>query len=259
MVPLGRVWFTSSVVSVFCVLLAYIATVKYEGFWAFFLTGIAISAAFLTRMHLFLVGIWPAWYLLHKYWKLPPKKFISFIVAGLLPLVITGAFVFYYNYARFGNIFDLGYAYHNMSELFRADYVKYGGFNVHYIPINIYYQYIAYPFLAKDTLNFFMGGSLFLLSPVFFAIFWAFKDKNKRISNFVLLVTIFLTNVPILLLMGTGWIQFGPRYTLDFIVPLLILTALGLKYWDNRIIFLLTLLSIFQYIFGLILLMKFLV
>jgi hypothetical protein len=256
MVPLGRVWFTSSVVSIFCILLAYIATVKYDGYWAFLLTGIAISAAFTTRMHLFLVGIWPAWYLLSKNWKLPKQKLMKLIFVGLLPLFISGLLIFYYNFTRFGNIFDLGYAYHNMGEIFRADYMKYGGFNLHYVPINLYYQYIAYPFLMKDMSNFFMGGSLFLLSPVFFAVFSAFKDNDKKISNFVLVVTIFLTNIPILLLMGTGFVQFGPRYTLDFIIPLLILTAIGMKYWNNRILFLLTLISIFQYTVGLFLLMK---
>jgi len=143
-----------------------------------------------------------------------------------------------------------------MSEIFRTDYAKYGGFNVHYIPINIYYQYIAYPFLEKDMSDFFMGGSLFLLSPVFFACFWAFKDKDKKISNLILLTTIFFTNIPILLLMGTGYVQFGPRYTLDFIVPIMVLTAIGVKYWNNRIIFLLTLISIFHYFVGLFLLMK---
>jgi hypothetical protein len=256
MVPLGMVWFTSSVVSIFCILLAYIAAVKYDGFLAFLLTGIAISAAFTTRMHLFLVGIWPAWYLLSKNWNLPKKNLLKLIFVGLFPLIISGLFIFYYNYARFGNIFDLGYAYHNMGELFRADYIKYGGFNLHYVPINLYYQYIAYPFLMKDMSNFFMGGSLFLLSPVFFAVFWAFKDKDRKISNILLLATIILTNIPILLLMGTGFVQFGPRYTLDFIVPLLILTAIGIKYWNNRILFLLTLISIFQYTVGLLLLMK---
>ena len=256
MVPLGRVWFTSSVVSIFCILLAYIATVKYDGYWAFLLTGIAISAAFTTRMHLFLVGIWPAWYLLSRNWNLPKQKLLKLIFVGLLPLIISGLLIFYYNYARFGNIFDLGYAYHNMGEIFRADYMKYGGFNLHYVPINLYYQYIAYPFLMKDMSNFFMGGSLFLLSPVFFAVFSAFKDNDKKISNFVLVVTIFLTNIPILLLMGTGFVQFGPRYTLDFIIPLLILTAIGMKYWNNRILFLSTLISIFQYTVGLFLLMK---
>jgi len=256
MVPLGRVWFTSSVVSIFCILLAYIATVKYDGYWAFLLTGLAISAAFITRTHLFLVGIWPAWYLLSKNWHLQPKKFLSLITIGLLPLFITGLLVFYYNYARFGNIFDLGYAYHNMGEIFRADYMKYGGFNLHYVPTNLYYQYIVYPFIMKDMSDFFMGGSLFLLSPVFFAIFWAFKEKEKNISNLMLLLTILLTNIPILLLMGTGFVQFGPRYTLDFIVPLLILTAIGIKNWNNLTVFVLTLISIFQYFGGVIILME---
>ncbi len=255
-VPLGRVWFTSQVVSVFCVLLAYIASIKYQGSKAFLLTGIAISAAFATRMHLFLVGIWPGWYLLSKNWHLRPKKLLSFITIGLLPLFITGLLIFYYNYARFGNIFDLGYAYHNMGELFREDYLKYGGFNLHYIPTNIYYQYLEYPFLLKNRENLFMGGSLFLLSPLFFGAFWAFKDKGKKISNLFLFLTIFFTNIPILLLMGTGWVQFGPRYTLDFIVPLLILTAIGIKDWSNRTVFLLTLISIFHYLVGLYLLSR---
>lgn len=254
MIPLGRVWFTSHIVSIFCILLAYIASIKYDGSKAFIFTGIAVSAAFATRMHLFLIGIWPAWYLLSRNWHKPPKKLITLIFWGLLPLIITGLLIFYYNYARFGNIFDLGYAYHNMGDLFRDDYLQYGGFNLHYIPINIYYQYITYPFLLKNQENIFMGGSLFLLSPLFFGAFWAFKDKGKKISNLFLLLTIFITNIPILLLMGTGWVQFGPRYTLDFIVPLLILTAIGIKDWSYRTVFLLTLISVIHYLVGLYLL-----
>lgn len=256
MIPLGRVWFTSHVVSIFCILLAYISCIKYDGIKAFIFTGLAISAAFATRMHLFLVGIWPAWYLLSNNWYKPPKKLISLINWGLLPLIVTGLLIFYYNYDRFGNIFDLGYAYHNMGELFREDYLKYGGFNLHYVPTNIYYQYLTYPFLLKNQENIFMGGSLFLLSPLFFGALWAFKDKAKKISNLFLFLTIFLTNIPILLLMGTGWVQFGPRYTLDFIVPLLILTAIGIKDWSNRTVFLLTLISVIHYLVGLYLLSR---
>ena len=253
-VPLGKVWFTSHVISVFCVLLLYISSVKYEGVKAFIFTGIAISAAFATRMHLLLLGIWPAWYLLLKNWHKSPKKIMSLIILGLVPPLVTGLLIFYYNYVRFGNIFDLGYAYHNMSYFFREDYIKYGGFNLHYIPTNIYYQYMAYPFLLKNKENIFMGGSLFLLSPLFFGIFWAFKDKGKKASNLFLLLTIFLTNIPILLLMGTGWVQFGPRYTLDFIIPLLILTAIGIKHWKNITVFMLTIISIFHFLVGMYLL-----
>jgi hypothetical protein len=50
--------------------------------------------------------------------------------------------------------------------------------------------------------------------------------------------------------MGTGWVQFGPRYTLDFMVPLLMLTALGIKSWPRCVIGLVVLISIVHYVLG---------
>ena len=50
--------------------------------------------------------------------------------------------------------------------------------------------------------------------------------------------------------MGTGWVQFGPRYTLDFTIPLLLLTAVGLRRWPINVITLLLLISILHYILG---------
>jgi len=74
-----------------------------------------------------------------------------------------------------------------------------------------------------------MGGSLFLLSPLFLGSFAALYKPSQKVSVITLLASILITNIPILLLMGTGWVQFGPRYTLDFTVPLLLLTALGIE------------------------------
>ena len=135
-----------------------------------------------------------------------------------------------------------------MNDFFRGDYERYGFFNVHFIPINLYYQYIAYPFpLRADTL---MGGSLFLLSPLFFGVFSAFKKPHSKLLVYALLASILVTNVPIILLMGTGFIQFGPRYTIDFTVPLLLLTALGIEHWKPIVSFLLALISAVQYFIG---------
>jgi hypothetical protein len=50
--------------------------------------------------------------------------------------------------------------------------------------------------------------------------------------------------------MGTGWVQYGPRYTLDFTIPLLMLTASGVQNVPKRLIAWLTALSILQYIPG---------
>lgn len=50
--------------------------------------------------------------------------------------------------------------------------------------------------------------------------------------------------------MGTGWVQFGPRYTLDFTVPLLLLTAIGIEDWNPKIILMLAFISGIHYSIG---------
>jgi hypothetical protein len=73
---------------------------------------------------------------------------------------------------------------------------------------------------------------------------------RPRWSIWALISTIILVNIPILLVMGTGWPEFGPRYTLDFTVPLLLLTAIGVRRWPTWLLALLTAISIVSYIIG---------
>jgi hypothetical protein len=132
--------------------------------------------------------------------------------------------------------------------MFVEDYRNYGAFHIHYLPINFFYQYIYYPLPYRPGT--FMGGSLFLLSPVFFYLFEGLRRRYRSFDTWVLLVSVLATSIPILLLMGTGWVQFGPRYTLDFMVPLLLLTALGVQFASRRILAVLVILSIVQYLVG---------
>ncbi len=250
--PFGRVWALGQLVGFACLALAYLAALRFTGWPAFLLTGLAVAAAAATRNNLVFAGLWPAYYLLRKHWTYSWGVRLRLTLIGILPLAAVVAALFAYNSLRFGSIFDVGLAYHQMSSTFKDDFQRYGAFNLHYLPINFFYQYIAYP-LPPDK-NTAMGGSLFLLSPVFFGVFASFKTKYLHWSSLVLLVSILLVNIPILLLMGTGWIQFGPRYTLDFTIPLLLLTALGIRHWSTRILTLLIAISVVQYLFGTLLL-----
>lgn len=246
--PLGRVWATGQLIGFTCTILAYWAAFSLRGGKAWFFTGLALACAMLTRSQMVFTGIFPAVYLLcqEKPWNW--GRVIRNLALAALPLVLALAFYLGYNQIRFGSPFDVGINYHNMAEFFRDNFEKYGYFNLHYIPINIYYQYIFYPFpLRAET---FMGGSLFLLSPVFFGAFAAFRKPRQSWSVWVLLVSILITNIPIILLMGTGYITFGPRYTLDFTVPLLLLTALGIEKWKPSTLSLLALVSVVQYFIG---------
>lgn len=250
--PYGRVWGTGQLVGFGCLIVAYVAAIDWRGWRAFLAAGIAVGCAMLTRNHLALTGLWPALWLLVRSWQQRDDRrwprLIGNALAGLLPVIVALAIYGGYNWLRFGSVGDNGVDYHRMSPLFRADYDRYGLFNAHYIPTNLRYQYLVWPFPLREGKD--MGGSLFLLTPLFVAAFVALVRGRPRWSIWMMALTIALTAIPILLLMGTGWRQFGPRYTLDFTVPLLLLTAIGMRDWPIWIVRLCVLLSVAQYIVG---------
>jgi hypothetical protein len=248
MAPYGRVWATGLQVGVMCVLLCYLAAVGLRGPGAFLLTGLAAACALLTRNHLLFTVLWPGIYLMYRHRRYGWAQVAALSLLGALPILLALGLYGGYNWLRFGNVLDNGYAYHRMDQIFAPDFIQYGLFNLHYLPTNVYYQYVFYPLPLRYESSY--GGSLFLLSPVFFAVFWALVVGTPRWSAWLLLGTIVLVNVPILLLMGTGWIQFGPRYSLDFMVPLIMLTGMGVRRWPLAITTTLTAVSVVQYAVG---------
>jgi hypothetical protein len=250
----GKVWFTAQLLGFLFVGLAYLAAIELKGIWSFFVTGILIACATFTRNHLLFTGIWPAYYLLASNWRDRPRLYL-YIVAGLFPLLVMGALFLDYNFLRFHNPLELGLRYHFMDPMFVADYHKYGAFNLHYLPTNFYYQYIYYPFpFSPETL---MGGSLFLLSPAFLYAFVGLIGGHRNPNIWLWTLSVVATSIPILLLMGTGWKQFGPRYTLDFTIPLLLLTASGAQTRSKLLLDCLIAISVLQYVLGFFLYARF--
>ncbi len=245
--PLGRVWFTAQILGYLFIAAAYLAAVSLEGRRAFVIAGLGIAAAAMTRNHLIFLGLWPAWYLIHATRQRGARWLTGSVACGLAPIVAAVSLLALYNFARFGSFTEMGLDLHQMADAFTSDYALYGAFHPHYLPLNLYYQYLFYPFpLSVESA---MGGSLFLLTPLFFGALFAFR-KDVTLSKLMLAGSILLTATPVLLLMGTGWVQFGPRYTLDFTVPLLILTALGIKTWPRWIVGVLVLVSIVHFVLG---------
>jgi hypothetical protein len=239
---------SSQVIAFLCSIMAFLAAIRLKGYPAFFFTGLALACATLTRNHLIFLGIWPAWFLILAHRSANIKKIFSYLFVAALPILVGVLLNFLYNYLRFGSILEYGLTYQNFGDFFGPDFLKYGHFNIHYGLTNFYYNFIYYPFPTSDTAL--MGGSLFLLSPVFFASFWALSNPKFRNSAIVLWLTVIAVTIPILLNIGTGWKTFGPRYTLDFTMPLLLLTAIGFRKWPKWLILLLLMISIIHYIIG---------
>lgn len=243
---MGGIYFTAQVTGFAGLALAYWAVLKFNGGRAFWLAGLGIALAFLSRSTMILVALWPAWYLLRGIWRLPLKQRFGLALRAGAPVLVAGLFFLAYNGARFGSLLETGIGYQLMGDYFGPIYRQYGFFNLAFLPTNLYYQFLFYPIPWR--LESYMGGSLFLLSPVYFGLFFSLWMRRRELSTWMLLATLVIAYLPIGLCMGTGYGQVGPRYLSDLAAPLLLLTAPGISKWPTWVLAGLTLISIFSFV-----------
>lgn len=151
------------------------------------------------------------------------KKIVS-LISLIMPVVVIAIFLLLYNYARFHNPFDQGYASQMIpqhAEVRRA----LGIFSLQHLPGNLYYLFLAAPspvwhdrmtpifefpyFVANPW-----GMSIWITSPLLLILF-GLKLRDR--TSLFLLLTVTLIAVPIILYYGIGFRQFGYRYALDFL------------------------------------------
>lgn len=245
--PAGNVWSTAQLLGWGCTVAAALAAVAVPGARGYGLAGLALAAALATRNALALNGLWLAVYLLRRDRRLPRAALAGRVALGLAPLVATLALLGAYNWARFGDPTQLGLPWHNMHPIFRADYARYGLFNLHYLPTNLTYQFVAYTLLGEDRWR---GSGLFWMSPWLLGAPYALWADRRRPLTWALLGTALLVYTPIGLLMGTGYFQFGPRYLLDLMVPLVVLAARGIRRWPPWLLLLLLAIGVATYAWG---------
>ncbi|MBA3947967.1 MAG: hypothetical protein H0X37_25880 [Herpetosiphonaceae bacterium] len=146
--------------------------------------------------HLLFNGLWPAYYLLYTHRREAWRSLFGWALVGLVPVVGAIGLLGLYNRLRFASVLATGVEYHQMNPYFVDDFARYGVFNLHYVPKNLFYQYLAYPLPIRPASR--EGGSLFLLSPVFFAAWWGIWRGRQRWSTSALVGSIGLVAVPIL-------------------------------------------------------------
>jgi hypothetical protein len=150
------------------------------------------------------------------------KKLRSLVAVGF-PCFAVLALLLLYNYARFGNAFEQGYAAQIIPRHGSAARAI-GLLSLRHIPGNLYYlllaapttvsfdkvsAVLAFPFVAANR----WGMSIFVTSPCLLYMFGLrYCDK----TSCMLLLTVVVIALPILLYYGVGYFQFGYRYSLDF-------------------------------------------
>ncbi len=246
---LGRSWFLAHLCATLFLLLAINETLRGG---SMLLTGLLLGLAFLTRQttvfalpfFLLLLGPDPqqvstgpeegagvrAWTR-----HLASRAFLTRALALGAGLGVPLLFFFYYNYARFGNILDTGYARAVPGAAVLREAMSYGLFSLAHVPKNLYMLFLAppqpVPSSQSPVLQFpwilpsRWGMGILFTTPAFVYALWA--DRSRRLVQAAWFAV--LAILPFLLTYyGVGFDQFGYRYAMDFYPFLFILTALGI-------------------------------
>lgn len=226
----GGVWFFAHVCAVTCLLVALAETFGRARGW---LVGLALAGAILSRQFTVILGL----FFLAMLWE-RSKAVGGGRRARLLGFVlVVGAAVgiyCFYNYARFGDPLDTGYAYLRREGFVLHRFKKHGTFSLAYLPFNIIYlifegfhaDFTSRTQLGKMVMNPF-GTGLLHASPV---ILLAFFAKQKKLISWATVVTFTA------IIFGHGCYYLNgfaqtntQRFTLDFLPVLFLFVAWGMR------------------------------
>jgi hypothetical protein len=236
---LGSYWFNAHVVAVLFVTLYARETLGHGRGW---LAGLWLALAGLARpTALFAAPFFIAWLWMQQR-KQPSlqsspagagegarRSFLKAMIGfGITCALGLGAHLAY-NAARFGSPLDFGYAYVQGAENITSAYARYGGFNLRFVPFNLYVSLLRppdvlsqFPFLRPSP----WGMSILLTTPAFLYIFRAFRREPIIMASWVGLLGVM---IPLWMYHNTGSLQFGYRYSLDAAPFLMLLTAAGMQ------------------------------
>jgi len=221
----SRGWMLSQVVAVLFCTLAFLFTLKQRPAWV---VGICLAAAMLSRPNIF--TLWPALAAItiqfnSKEGKTNWRYIFRWGLLSAIPLVLGVGLLLYYNFLRFGNPFDFKYAAVNGASWITQGAQKYGVFSTHFMLDNLYWMFLALPPLTTECAFFLTRGwgmSMFFTSPAI--LYLARKSKpNWWICG--CWCSIVLSIILLSMYSNNGALQYGYRYMMDFMIPIIMLIA----------------------------------
>lgn len=222
MSSVGSSWYLGQITAAFFLTAAIYESINKK---RAFLVGIFLGAALLSRLHTILsIPIFLYFFYSPKKWFINYSK----IGLGIAPFLI---FNFYYNFIRFGVIWDK--AYFLIPGLFSEPWFDKGLFHFSYIKENLKTMFLSVPRFSQNKpyiIPSWNGLSILLTSPAFIYVFK--KVKRVKLSLFI-----WLSILPILLVVlshgTTGFTQFGYRFAVDFYPLLFLKTILSVS--ENKL------------------------
>jgi hypothetical protein len=240
----GTVWFSAQVVASSLLALYLLAAYDARHPW---LAGLCLGLLFMTRPTTMFFGVFflveafkrarvdeafvaddacsplsNAWRWLRGCdWIMVLKRGAMFAV----PLLAIGGIAMWMNAARFDDPFEFGHRYLEIRWRGRIDH--WGLFNYHYVGRNLGVMLASLPWLSAATPFVKVsrhGLALWVTTP---CLLWLLWPKRPSATLVGLYASAVLVAVLDLMYQNSGWIQFGYRFSLDYMVALVLLLALG--------------------------------
>jgi len=144
-----------------------------------------------------------------------------------IPIVAVLAIAMVLNHARFDDVFVFGHEYLKIRWRKRID--TWGLFNYHYLGRNLAVFLAALPWLSGSSPFFKIGRhglAIWFTTPNLLWLPWPRRTSSTTIALTVAAVAVALMD---LLYQNSGWVQFAYRFSLDYMVLLIVLLALGAR------------------------------
>lgn len=233
----AQVWFLSEIVATFFATMAiWFFLRSEEGVGWTLAAGAAFGASFLARNSVlplatfFYIALFAIW---KRRSASPWRSIVRHGIAFSLPLIVAGVITLFYNYVRFGNALESGADIQlrtGAHRVFKAEYVRYGLFNLHYVPRNLYYYFVNFR-LPRDPATGALtfdpwGNSMFLITPALLYVFGAVRKDWFTVALWIGVVSCLSLLMPY---QGSGWYAFGNRYLLDLMPLAILLVAIGMR------------------------------
>lgn len=229
----GRGWYVSQILTVLFLALAVYATLRsWSPWWVGICIGLAMTArpnGLMTWPFLFAIAMQ---LLKEKQGQISWQDAFFWSLKTAVPVVAAVGVLLTYNYLRFDDFLDFGYTTVNAGSDIVANVQEWGMFHPHFISRNLQVMLFEMPWwnpqnrwpIEPST----TGMSIFLTTPALFYLFRRYPKAWWVIGAW----TAVLFNIGLLSMYhNTGAHQFGYRYILDMLVPLISMFALG---FSNR-------------------------
>src|ERR1043165_194460 len=216
----GSVWHTAHFVGVVLALLYAWGSIETKHP---IIAGLALGAAALTRSPM--AFMFPLF--LAEAWRMSNggRAFFRSLVPFAIPVAAFAIAGMAFHLVRFHSPPEFGHTYLNVRQQMQIEH--WGLASYHYLTRNLAVAFTLLPELPGRSPWVQISGhglALWFTTPVLLYVLW---PREKCALHLALWLTVAFVAIPSLFYQNSGWVQFGYRFSLDYMVFLMMLLAIG--------------------------------